>query len=100
MQMIGYTFIFLANYRFVDFAKFFWNYRTAAINLFADTFFNKKQSKSLKPDDYDELINGQEKITFQQMLDARKYWKSVQSDEVKRAKNQMPNLLLEQMPRK
>jgi anaerobic magnesium-protoporphyrin IX monomethyl ester cyclase len=100
MQMIGYTLIFLANFRFLDFAKFFWNYRTAAINLFTDTFFNKKQSKSLKPDDYEELINSGNQITFEEMLEARKYWKSVQSEEVKRTKNKMPNLLLEQMPRK
>jgi anaerobic magnesium-protoporphyrin IX monomethyl ester cyclase len=100
MQMIGYTLIFLANFRFLDFAKFFWNYRTAAINLFTDTFFNKKQSKSLKPDDYEELINSGNQITFEEMLESRKYWKSVQSEEVKRTKNKMPNLLLEQMPRK
>jgi anaerobic magnesium-protoporphyrin IX monomethyl ester cyclase len=100
MQMVGYTLIFLANFRFLDFARFFWNYRTAAINLFTDTFFNKKQSKSLKPDDYEELINSGGQITFEEMLGARKYWKSVQSEEVKRTKNEMPNLLLEQMPRK
>lgn len=98
MQMLGYTLIFLANYRFLDFAKFFWNYRKAAINLFTDTFFNKKQSKSLKPKDYEQLINSQKQITFEEMLASRKYWKSVQSNEVKRAKNEMPNLLLEQMP--
>lgn len=100
MQMIGYTLIFLANFRFLDFLKFFWEYRVAAINLFTDTFFNKKQSKPLKPDDYELLINAGNQITTNEMLVARKYWKTVQSDEVKRTKNAMPNLFLEQMPLK
>jgi hypothetical protein len=100
MQILGYTLIFLANFRFLDFIKFFWEYRVAAINLFTDTFFGKKQSKSLKPNDYEQLINRNSEISTQQMLEARIYWKKIQSDEVKRTKQEMPNLLLEQMPRK
>ncbi len=98
MQMVGYTLIFLANFRFIDFAKFFWNYRIAAINLFTDTFFGQKQSKSHKPDDYEKTINSHSQISFNEMLEARAYWKKVQSDEIKRAKKHKPELLHEQTP--
>lgn len=98
MQMIGYTLIFLANFRFLDFVRFFWNYRVAAINLFTDTLFGKKHSKSLKPDDYDEIFVPKESITFEDMLDAREYWKGVQANEIKITRNSMPHLLKEQMP--
>jgi radical SAM superfamily enzyme YgiQ (UPF0313 family) len=98
MQMVGYTLIFLANFRFWDFSKFFWNYRTAAINLFTDTFFGKKQSKSLKPNDYDNIFDRMKVITHQDMLEAREYWKTVQADEIKNTKIKRPHLLKEQMP--
>jgi anaerobic magnesium-protoporphyrin IX monomethyl ester cyclase len=97
MQMLGYTMIFIANFRFWDFLKFFWNYRIAAINLFTDTFFNKKQAKSLKPNDYDHLINNLQQISFPEMIEARAYWKKVQSTEMIRTKKEMPHLLSEQI---
>jgi anaerobic magnesium-protoporphyrin IX monomethyl ester cyclase len=97
MQMLGYTLIFIANFRFLDFFKFFWNYRVAAVNLFTDTFFNKKQAKSLKPDDYELLLNSKQQITFAEMLEARSYWKKVQSNEMIRTKKEMPQLMKEQM---
>lgn len=98
MQLLGYTLIFIVNLRFMDFLKFFWSYKTAAFNLLARIFFNSKSSKSLKPADYNETLASTFKLDQNDLTQARKNWKETQSQEIKRTKQHMPNLLLEQMP--
>jgi hypothetical protein len=91
----------LVNYRFKDFFKFLWDYRKAAYALFSKILLNKKNSgNELKPNDYDEIINTNSIFTNQDLLEARVYWKKVQSEEIKNAKENMPQLLKEQMPLK
>lgn len=98
-QAIGYVLIFLVNFRFKDFFNFLWEYRKAAYALFSKIIFNKSNPENvLKPIDYEEIINSNSKFTKLDMLESRIYWKKVQSDEVKNAKEKMPSLLLEQMP--
>ncbi len=100
-QALGYVLIFLANYRFKDFFKFLWEYRKAAAALFSKILFNNKSPENkLKPLDYEEIINSTSNFTNEDMLEARVYWKKVQSDEIKNAKDNMPQLLKEQMPLK
>jgi hypothetical protein len=98
-QILGYTLIFLCNFRFLDFIRFFWNYRAAGIALVKKVLFNKTApEKKLKPDDYEEIINANTTFNADTMIEARRYWKGVQSAEIKRTKTQMPHLLKEQMP--
>lgn len=98
-QLAGYTLIFLANGRFIDFAKFFWNYRTAALNLLRKVISgNTNPEQDLKPANYDEVLNRQPTDTTLLFDTARTLWKKTQSQEVKRAKEQSPQLLLNQVP--
>jgi anaerobic magnesium-protoporphyrin IX monomethyl ester cyclase len=98
-QILGYTLIFLCNFRFLDFIRFFWNYRAAGIALVKKVLFNKTApEKKLKPDDYEEIINANTTFNADTMIEARRYWKGVQSAEIKRTKTLMPRLLKEQMP--
>jgi len=100
-QLLGYVLIFLANGRILDFIRFFWNYRVAAMDLMRKVVFNQKSSrKSRKPSDYEEIVNSQGKMDMKQMIESRKYWKKVQSDEVRYTREMMPQILLEQMPKK
>jgi hypothetical protein len=52
----------------------------------------------MKPDDYEIIINSKGEISPKMMIDARVYWKNVQSEEIKNARELMPNLLKEQLP--
>jgi anaerobic magnesium-protoporphyrin IX monomethyl ester cyclase len=98
-QIAGYTLIFLMNGRIIDFIKFFWKYKTAGIALFKKVLFNKVDpEKNMKPDDYEIIINSKGEISPKMMIDARVYWKNVQSEEIKNARELMPNLLKEQLP--
>lgn len=100
-QALGYVLIFIMNFRFKDFFRFLWEYRKAASALFSKILFNKKSPESsLRPSDYEEVINSNSKFTNEDMLEARVYWKKVQSTEIKNAKENMPQLLKEQMPLK
>jgi hypothetical protein len=97
MQILGYDLIFLANFRFIDFSRFFWQYRIAAYNLVKALFANATTSKSMKPCDYDELLLSTFVLDASGLSQARKIWKTIQSEEVKRTKQLMLNLLKEQI---
>jgi anaerobic magnesium-protoporphyrin IX monomethyl ester cyclase len=100
-QILGYTLIFLLNGRILDFLRFFWKYKTAGIALFKKVLFNKVDpEKNLKPVDYEAIINSKANISSTAIIDARTYWKNVQEEEIKNAKQKMPHLLKEQMPLK
>ncbi len=101
-QILGYTIVFLANFRFLDFLKFFWSYRTGAINLFKKALSGKKTTTELMniPSDYNSVINSPGLISMEEMEKSRVYWKKVQADELKRTKQLKPNLLREQQPLK
>lgn len=98
-QLLGYTLIFLLNFRFLDFLRFFNTYKAAGIALLKKVLFNKTEpEKNLKPADYDEIINARPIANEQLLVNARHYWKKVQSDELQRTKKLMPHLLKEQLP--
>lgn len=100
LQMFAYVIVFIANFRALDFLKFFWSYRGGAINLFKKVFTGKKATGDLlkKPKDYEKVINSPGKVNMLKIIESREYWKSVQNNELKRTKQEMPNLLKEQMP--
>jgi anaerobic magnesium-protoporphyrin IX monomethyl ester cyclase len=99
-QLFGYVIVFLANFRFFDLLKFFWDYRIGAINLFQKALFGGKSTENFMtfPKDYNEVINSTTHLTMQQIIKSRETWKKLQSNEVKRAKELAPYLLDEQMP--
>lgn len=98
-QMAGYTLIFLLNGRFLDFARFFWNYRTAALNLLRKVISgNTNPEQTLKPADYDTVLNHQPTNASLLFDTSRTLWKKTQSEEVKRAKELSPHLLVNQLP--
>ncbi len=99
-QILGYISVFIFNLRIFDFFNFFWSYRMGALNLFQKALFNSKSTAVLvhKPEDYDKTINSPGKISMDEILISREYWKKIQSGEVQRTKNIMPHLLKEQMP--
>jgi anaerobic magnesium-protoporphyrin IX monomethyl ester cyclase len=100
MQIFGYVSVFLANFRFLDFLRFFWSYRTGAINLFKKALTGKTSTHSLvnKPANYEEVIGSPGNISMDEILKSREYWKKYQSAEIQRTKELMPQLLKEQMP--
>ncbi|MFN8284424.1 MAG: radical SAM protein [Chitinophagales bacterium] len=99
-QVLGYVIIFLANFRFIDFAKFVYEYFGGAILLLKKMLVgNKNTSQKINyPSDYDEIINSPGKISLEEIIDSRTYWKNVQQEELKRTKKIKPNLIDEQMP--
>lgn len=100
MQIFGYVSVFLANFRFFDFLRFFWSYRLGAINLFKKALLGNKGTCDLfsKPKDYNAVINSPGNIAMSEIIQSRDYWKKYQSNEVKRTRELMPELLEEQMP--
>ena len=99
-QIIGYVIVFVANFRFVDFYKFFATYWVGAIELFGKALSGKKSvlGKMNIPNDYEKIINSPSAISLEEIIAARESWKSTQSGEVKRARIFSPELLETQMP--
>lgn len=99
-QAFGYIIIFIANFRFLDFIKFFIKYIGGAVQLVKKIFSGNKGTEDMMniPDDYDTIINSPGNISLEEIIDARTYWKKVQADEIKRTKQLSPNLLEEQQP--
>lgn len=98
-QMIGYTLIFLLNFRINDFIKFFIAYRTAAFNLLKKTiFFRSSVSDFVAPPyKYYEIINSKYSTTADDIIDAREIWKKYQNEETGRTRKLLPILIEEQM---
>lgn len=99
-QILGYVIVFLANFRFWSFLKFFWEYRGGAIKLFQKALLGRQSTGGFItfPNDYEEVINSKTHLSMQQIVDSRETWKKLQSNEVKRAREFAPHLLEEQMP--
>ena len=98
-QVLGYLIIFLGNFRFMDLARFIFSYRAGAFNLIKKMFGLTVNSGLLSfPPDYVEVINSPIHFATANMVHARERWRSIQSAEVKFAKANNPQLLVEQMP--
>lgn len=99
LQIIGYVSVFLANFRILDFLNFFWSYRVGAIKLFKKALLGTDTGALVtKPSDYDAVINSPGNIAIDEIVKSRDYWKKYQSNEIKRTREQMPELLEQQMP--
>lgn len=99
-QIIGFVSVFICNFRFLDFLKFFITYSGGAVLLFYKALTGKKSVHEMLniPADYEAVINSPEIVTIQDMINSREYWKGVQAGEVKRARKEAPQLLEAQMP--
>lgn len=99
-QIFGFVIVFIANFRFIELFQFFWSYRGGALLLFKKALSGKKTTDTYmnKPKNYDEIINSPNKLTFEQVANAREGWKKYQNDEISRTKKLMPELLKEQRP--
>ena len=95
-QIIGYTAIFLANVRIVDFIKFFFTYRVAALQLLQSVFRGTAKHKEKIPDDYHQFTSGNYLPKPEDLIQSRQRWKNKQSSEVKRTKLLLPELLVQQ----
>ena len=99
-QIIGYVSVFIMNFRFIDFAKFFATYWVGAVQLFFKALSGKKSVREMLniPDDYETVINSPCTISVAEIIQSREYWKKVQASEVKRTRKEAPELLESQMP--
>ena len=100
-QIIGYVSVFIFNFRFLDFIKFFITYFGGAMKLFFKAFLGKTSLGELMnlPNDYESIIGSPATISVEEMIAARESWKRVQIGEVGRTKKIMPELLDKQMPK-
>lgn len=94
LQIKAYFSVFLRNYRFLDFIKLIWEYRTGAYQVLKKFLLGKKdvQSKSSKPKDYDAYFYNSQQIASNDFIIAREKWEEKQKEEIQRTRKEMPNL--------
>mgnify|MGYP001546022068 CR=1 FL=1 len=99
-QILGYVIVFAGNFRFADFIRFVFGYRIGAINLLKKFLSGKRKTSILIdfPKDYQEVLNSQTHLSMEDMALSSRNWKAVQSAEKKYAKENQPQLFIEQMP--
>jgi radical SAM superfamily enzyme YgiQ (UPF0313 family) len=75
--------IYIYNFRFLDFMKFFWNYRKGAWQLLKKIMKHEDvlSERIKKPRDYDAVINSSYSITNEDMIASRDDFWSVQQKE-------------------
>ena len=90
-----YCAIYLLNFRFIDFIKFVWEYRSGAFSVLKKMILGKNPSKmsKLRPVDYEQRINAGAPTTVDQLIQARHDWSEYQKREMVRTKKLNPNLL-------
>jgi radical SAM superfamily enzyme YgiQ (UPF0313 family) len=94
IQIFAYVKVFLYNFRFLDFLKFAWEYREGAWSVLKKAVSRKSMRSTLvKPDDYDEKLQGGRPATVDDIIQARRNWETVQKTEMLRARNNAPELL-------
>ena len=95
LQIQAYAKVFLYNRRFVDFAKFVWNYRVGALSVLKKVLLRKTSVAALlnRPPDYDAMIGGERSITLEDMIQSRSAWIDVQKREMIRARRQQVHRL-------
>lgn len=83
LMLEAYVKIYLYNFRFVDFVKFFWNYRKGAWQLLKKVIIQEDvlSERMKKPSDYDEVIDSSYSITDEDMVTSREYFWGVQQSE-------------------
>ncbi len=95
LQIQAYAKVFLYNRRFVDFAKFVWDYRVGALSVLKKVLLKKASVGELlnRPPDYDAMIRGERSITLEDMIQSRSAWIDVQKREMIRARRQQVHRL-------
>ncbi len=95
LQIQAYVKVFLYNRRFVDFAKFVWNYRIGASSVLKKVLLGKASVGELlnRPPDYDAMIRGARSITLEDMIQSRSAWIDVQKREMIHARRQQVHRL-------
>jgi hypothetical protein len=83
LMLEAYIKIYLYNFRFLDFAKFAWNYRKGALQLVKKVLKREDvlSQRINKPFDYDSIINSDYKITNADMIESRDYFWAIQQNE-------------------
>ena len=96
--MKAYLKVFLYNFRILDFIKFAWDYRQAAMNLLKKIIFNKENTSLMmqKPDGYDALFAKNQKATPQDFIYSKESFDIIQKKDIKRIRDISPNLIAEQ----
>jgi anaerobic magnesium-protoporphyrin IX monomethyl ester cyclase len=84
----AYVKIYLFNFRFLDFARFLWNYRKGAWQLLKKILKREDvlSERIKRPADYEEVINTEYSITCEDMIESRVYFRGVQKSENSRLK--------------
>lgn len=87
-QTKAYLKVYLLNRRYIDFAKFVWEYRKAAWEVFKKMLLGRTSiiQQNFKPADYDQLLQQKYKVENATFIQARNDWKIVQQNELKRSK--------------
>lgn len=93
-QIYAYLSVFIRNYRWRDLAKFIWEYRHGVLTVIKKVLGNKKNVASLlnKPADYDDILRSPFRMDMDKMVHSREAWKAVQNAELKRTREEAPEL--------
>jgi len=95
IQIKAYAKVYLYNKRFSDFAKFVWQYRIGAWEVFKKILLRRNSLQNhldKKPEDYEQLIYGNYSVAINTLIEARDNWNQYQHQESKRLKLEMQEL--------
>ncbi len=101
IQFWGFFKVFLYNYRVVDLLKLIWKYRTEGWVNFKKLFLNENDIRyffSQMPEDYEVVMRKGQTIVPEDIIESKERFNKIQSAEMKRANQLMPNLIKEQQP--
>jgi hypothetical protein len=92
IQIKAYAKVYLYNNRFLDFAKFVWQYRIGAWEVLKKIILQRSSLQNhldRKPADYEQLIAGNYSVAINTLVEARDNWNLYQHQESKRLKLEM-----------
>lgn len=95
IQIFAYVRVFLCNWRFLDFARFVWEFRYGAWKVLKKAVFRTSsvQGSMARPSDYDEKLQSGASATVHDIVASRHNWEQVQKQELKRTKQEARHLL-------
>ncbi len=90
-QIVAYAKVFLLNWRFLDFAKFLWEYRKGAFSVLKKIVLRESLTGLVeKPADYDKIINSSYDISLDDLVRARQSWNEIQKREMSLSRKLKP----------
>ena len=98
MLIKGYLTVFIKNYRIIDLFKFAWKYRKAALTLLSKVLTGKEviSEYAPPPKDYEEILKTSFVTSDESMEASKTTFAAFLADEMKRTKNENPELVAEQ----